>query len=123
MIEVTRHNIPVDHPIRTLFHTLTERGFEQMKLRDEDTIQYITNLLTAFVEVENMFRVNDDTGRQLQNVFDLLQQAGETMSPSLRRDYYRHLGDLTLFRLGLYPESLKYGRRTVSPDFYAEQGR
>ncbi len=123
MIDATRHNIPEDDPIRALFHTLTERGFGQMNLHDDETIEYITNLLTDFVEVENMFRARDDQGRQLQNLFELLQQAGETISPSLRRDYYRHLGDLTLFRLGLYPESLTYGRRTVSPGFYMEQGR
>jgi hypothetical protein len=45
------------------------------------------------------------------------------MSPELRREYYRQLGDMTLFNLGLFPESLTYGRRTVSPGYYAEQGR
>ena len=53
MIETTRRKIPEDHPIRALFHTLTARGFEQMKLRDEETIQYVTNLLTDFVHVEH----------------------------------------------------------------------
>src|SRR5580700_976203 len=123
MIETTRRNIPVDHPVRSLFRTFTERGLGQLNLHDEDTIQYVSNLLTEFVEMENVFRVKDDSGRDLQNVFELLQQAGEAMSPELRRDYYKHVGDLTLFRLGLYPESLTYGRHTVSPDFYAMQGR
>ena len=123
MIEATRRKIPEDHPIRVLFHTLTERGFEQMKLRDEDTIHYITNLLTDFVDVKNVHRVKDQAGRRLENVFEILQQAGEAMSLEVRRDYYRHIGDVTLFNLGLYPESLTYGRHTVSSDFYAEQGR
>jgi len=30
---------------------------------------------------------------------------------------------LTLFNLGLFPENLTYGHRTVSPDYYAEAGR
>ena len=37
----------------------------------------------------------------------------KAMSPSLRRAYYKHLGDLTLFNLGLFPESLPYGQRPV----------
>jgi hypothetical protein len=123
MIEATRRTIPEDHPIRVLFHTLTERSFEQMKFRDEDTIQYITNLLTDFVDVKNLRRVKDDSGRELESVFEILRQAGNIMAPEIRRDYYRHIGDVTLFQLGLYPESLTYGRHTVSPDFYAEQGR
>jgi hypothetical protein len=123
MIDGKRQNIPENHPIRGLFHTLTERGFEQMNLRDEETIQYITNLLIDFVDVKNMLRVQDAAGRSIENVFDILRQAGEAMSPEVRRDYYRHIGDVTLFNLGLYPESLTHGRHTVSPDFYAEQGR
>jgi len=123
MIEVTRKRIPEDHPIRSLFHSLTERGFEQLNLHDEDTIQYITNLLTDFVDVKHMRCVKDESGRELDNVFEILQQAGDAMSPEVRRDYYKHIGDVTLFNLGLYPESLNYGRHTVSPDFYAEQGR
>jgi len=123
MIEASRQGIPENHPIRTLFQTLTERGFQQMNLRDEDTIQYITNLLIDFVDVKNVLRVHDDAGQSIENVFDILRQAGEAMSPEVRRDYYRHIGDVTLFNLGLYPESLTHGRHTVSPDFYAEQGR
>ena len=45
------------------------------------------------------------------------------MSAELRRECYKHIGDVTLFNLGLYPESLTHGRHSVSPDFYAAQGR
>jgi hypothetical protein len=106
-----------------LFLNLTERGLSQMNLRDEETIQYVTNLLTDFVHVQNMYRVHDESGRSLQYVFELLAEAGREMSPSLRRDCYKHLGDLTLFNLGLFPERLTSGRHTVSPDYYAERGR
>jgi hypothetical protein len=123
MIETTRRNIPEDHPIRKFFHTLTERSFEVQHLHDEETIQYITNLLTDFVDIENTVRIKDDAGRRIENLFDILRQADAAMSPQVRRDYYKHLGDVTLFNLGLFPEHLTHGRHTVSPDFYAEQGR
>src|SRR2546422_8348713 len=123
MIEKTRQDIPRDHPIRLLFQRLTERGMGQLNLHDPDTIQYVTNLLTEFVQIENMYRIKDESGRRLQHIFDILTQAGAEISSELRRDYYKHLGDLTLFNLGLFPESLTYGRRTVSPDYYAETGR
>ena len=123
MIEKTRPDIPEDHPIRSLFHELTERGMSQLNLRDPDTIHYITNLLMDFIDVQNMYRIKDESGRDLQYIFDLLTQASQEVSQSVRCDYYKHLGDLTLFNLGLFPESLTYGRRTVSPDYYAEAGR
>jgi hypothetical protein len=123
MIEKTRHDIPADHPIRPLFQQLTERGMGQFHFHDADTIEYITNLLTEFVQIENMYRVKDETGQRVQYLFDMLTQASHAMSSDLRRDYYKNLGDLTLFNLGLFPECLTYGHRTISQDYYAEAGR
>jgi hypothetical protein len=123
MIHKTRHGIPQDHPIRAFFKQLTERGMGQLNLHDPDTIQYLTNLLTEFIQIENLDRFKDESGRQLQYVFEMLTQISREMSPTVRRDCYKHLGDLTLFNLGLFPERLTYGRRTVSADYYAEAGR
>jgi hypothetical protein len=123
MIDISRQDVPEDHPLRTLFHELTERGMGQLNLHDRDTIQYVTNLLTDFVHIENMYRIKDESGQRVQYLFDILTQASNEMSPQRRRDYYKHLGDITLFNLGLFPESLAYGHRTVSPDYYAEAGR
>ena len=123
MIEKTRRDISDDHPIRILFKRLTERGMRQLNLHDPDTIQYITNLLTEFVQIENMYRIKDGAGPRLQYLFDMLTQASNEMSPERRRDCYKHVGDLTLFNLGLFPENLNYGHRTVSADYYAEAGR
>ena len=123
MIEKTRRDIPSDHPIRLLFRQLTERGMGRSNLHDRDTIQYVTNLLTDFVHVENMYRMKDESGRRQKYLFEMLEQASSQMSPAVRRDCYKHLGDLTLFNLGLFPESLTHGHRSVSPDYYAETGR
>jgi hypothetical protein len=123
MIERTRQDFPEGHPIRLLFQQLTKRGMGQLNLHDSETIQYVTNLLTEFVHIENMFRIRDDGGRRVQYLFDMLTRASSELSPNRRRDYYRHVGDLTLFNLGLFPESLTSGHRTLSPNYYAETGR
>ena len=95
----------------------------ELQLRDKDTIDYVTNLLIEFIHPENLYRIQTDGGKRLRYVSDILEQANREMSSSLRRECYRHLGDLTLFNLGLFPESLTYGHQTVSPSFYAAQGR
>src|SRR5437899_7909162 len=97
MIEKTRHEIPTDHPIRAFFQQLTERGMGQLNLHDRDTIQYLTNLLTEFIQIENMYRIKDESGRRLQYVFEMLTQASSQMSARVRCDCYKHVGDLTLF--------------------------
>ena len=123
MIEKTLQDIPSGHPMRALFQQLTERGMGQSKLHDRDTIQYITNLLTDFVHVDNVCRIKDESGRRVEYLFEILAQASSERLPVVRRDYYKHLGDLTLFSLGLFPESLTSGHRTVSLGYYAHTGR
>jgi hypothetical protein len=122
MIQAPRRTIPEGHPIRSLFQTLTERGFEQTKMRDPETIHYIADLLTNFIDVKNLRRMRNDSG-DLISVFDMMRQAGYAVTTEERRACYQHVGDVTLFYLGLFPESLTYGRHTVSADFYAQQGR
>jgi len=123
MLERTRQDIPDSHPIRGLFKELTKRGMSRLQLHDPETIQYLTNLLTEFVQVENMYRIRNEHGQRAEMLFEMLSQASHEMSPDRRREYYRHVGDLILFNLGLFPESLSYGHRTVSADYYAETGR
>src|SRR2546422_5456463 len=82
MIEKTRHEIPADHPIRTFFRQLTERGMGQLNLHDPDTIQYITNLLTEFVQIENQYRFKDESGRRVEYLFEMLTECSREMSPT-----------------------------------------
>ena len=116
------YGISGDHPIRKYFHQLTERGMSQQYLRDAETIEYITNLLTEFIQIENVYRIKDESGR-LPYLLETLSEKSSQMSRSIRRDRYKHLGDLTLYHLGLFPESLTYGHQTVSPSYYTEAGR
>jgi hypothetical protein len=114
--------IPLHHPVRQMFRTLTERGLEQSHLSDVDIHQYLSNLLVEFIYVENLYKVRDESGKRLEYVFDMLAKAGD--SPDLdKREIYRHVGDFTLFVLGLFPESLNRGKRSISPDYYADHGR
>jgi hypothetical protein len=123
MIENTRRSIPSDHPVRTVLHQLTDRAMKQLDLRDKEIICYVANLLTEFIHCDNLYRLRDDSGKRLEYICDILEQSSHAMSPNLRREFYRYLGDWTLFNLGLFPEQLTYGRRTVSPTYFAQQGR
>ena len=114
--------IPEDHPVKQLFRTLTERGLIQADLRDKDLLLYIANLLVDFMFVDNVYRMTDTTGSRLNYLVDMLQQATETEMP-VKKTYYKHIGDYSLFILGMFPESLSHGRRAISPSYYADTGR
>jgi len=114
--------IPEDHPVKQLFRTLTERGLIQADLRDKDLLLYIANLLVDFMFVENVYRMTDTTGNRLKYLVDMLQQATETEMP-VKKTYYKHIGDYSLFTLGMFPESLARPRRLLSANYYADAGR
>lgn len=118
-----RHSVPPDHPVRQLFRQLTTRGMEQMDLRDFETSIYLTNLLTDFVDADRVYAGIENSGQRVVCLVDMLTHAGAEMSPAVRRDCYRHIGDVTLFMLGIYPESLDRPRRAISGNYYLQQGR
>jgi hypothetical protein len=114
--------IPLRHPVRQMFGTLTERGLEQSNLPDREIHQYLSNLLVEFIYVENLYKLRDESGRRLEFVVDMLAKA-EECSDIDKRGIYQHVGDFTLFILGLFPESLSRGKRSISPSYYADHGR
>jgi len=123
MIRASKCEVSENHPLRRLFLTLAERGMLQHLYQDPQTVQYLANLLTAFVHRDNMNRIMSDSGKQLEYLLDMLAQSSSQMLPQTRRAHFQHIGDLALFNLGLFPEHLTYGRRLVSLGYYAAQGR
>ncbi len=119
---VPGNEIPPHHPIRELFLTLTDRGLRESHLSDEEIHLYLSNLLVEFVHMENVYRVRDESGQRVEYLMDMLGYAEEAGSVE-KSDIHKHVGDFTLFVLGLYPESLTRGRRSISRTHYAAQGR
>ena len=123
MIRESRHDVSENHPLRRLFLTLAERGMIQQVYRDPQTMKYLADLLTEFVHRDNINRITASDGARLQYFADMFAQASAQMLPQIRRAHFKHIGDLALFQLGLFPEHLTYGRRLVSPSYYAAQER
>ncbi len=104
--------IPDNHPILEFFRSLTERALIQTKFRDDDILSYLANLLAEFVFAENLYRPGE--GRQRQEyLIDMLRQAGETEMPE-KKAQYKHVGDFSLFMLGMFPEHITR-RRSALP--------
>ena len=64
-------SIPEGHPLRRLFHSLTEASFEQVGLQDLEIMVYVTGLLIDFVHVDNLYRVRDAKGRRVEYLIDM----------------------------------------------------
>ncbi len=123
MAELNPQQVPEDHPIRSFFRTLTERGMGEINIRDEASLSYVSGLLLEFMRTEALYRVQDEHGQRVEHLADLLALAEGTADPLERLDQHKHLGDRTLFMLGLFPEWFERSRRPLSAQFYAQQGQ
>ena len=117
-----------DHPLRKLFSGLTEQTFmATLGVADPPLTDYLSELLSRFIAMDNVYRLRDLTGRRLEEVVDMVIEA-EAMPPEgrTRREVHRHIGDFTLFWTGVYPEMLRKLRSALTRDQfvdYCEQGK
>jgi hypothetical protein len=117
-----------DHPLRRLFAGLTEQTFSTtLGVADPPLVDYLSLLLSRFVHVDFVNRLRDAQGKQLHEVVDMLLEAESLPAEGrTRREYHRHIGDVTLFWTGVYPEMLKRLRSALSKDSfidYCAQGK
>lgn len=117
-----------DHPLRRYFSGVTESAFvEAVGVADPPLVDYLSLLLARFIHVDALHRLRAGSGRQLEEVADMLMEV-EELPPEGRtsREMHRHIGDYTLFWTGLYPEALKRMRSVLRKDHfidYCETGK
>ncbi len=117
----SQRNIPENHPVKQLFRDLTERALIQIRFRDDDILSYLANLLVDFVYLENLYRP-DESGRRQEYLFDMLQRANLTEMPE-KKARFKHVGDFSLFTLGMFPEHIVRRRNALSANYYTDFGR
>lgn len=95
------------HALRRFFSALAEKNFyEQLGWPDHLVIRYVADLLADFSDVKAVYPFYDERGRQRFNVSDLLLAVENGTLGLPEREAHRHLGDFTLFMMGLFPEHL-----------------
>lgn len=114
--------VPENHAIRSLFMELAERGLGQADVHDPASVAYVSGMMVEFIDVERVYPVTA-AGLRLEHLSELMAEADRVREPARKRDHYQHLGDMTLFMLGLFPERFRRNRRALSRDLYASQGR
>lgn len=85
---------------------------------DETVIFYIVNLLSEFLEIENVYADFDPGADQEPLTYMLEKALNSDHNEQIKR--FKHLGDFTLFISGFFSDSLY--RRLVNLDFYMTVG-
>ena len=88
-----------DHPLRRLFAGLTEQTFiDTLGLGDPPLIDYLSELLSRFIHMDDIFRLKSAGGKRLEEVVEMVIEAEALPAEGrTRREFHRHVGDFTLF--------------------------
>jgi hypothetical protein len=104
-------SLPNEHPLRRLFSgTVHHVLYVDMGLCDPEIAEYLTDLLSQFIHVDDFYPFKDAAGRRLEDLAAVLTEAhlGKSVSRTEReRILHRHIGDFALFWTGLFPEGLR----------------
>lgn len=85
----------------------------------DETVVYITRLLTQYARSEQLFE-RDDEGVQLKPLAELYCNAAAARDSKARCDHLKRLGDLALFVSGWFARNLE--RRRVGVGYYIQMG-
>ena len=127
------------HPLRKLFREAIDFGLKHNSSGKAAVAEYIKEqILCGFLSVDNLFRIRNEHARRLSDIADMLDEGNVLLNAqSFEREFqvHKHIGDYTLFMLGMFPDALSMGRgkeftlgKIVVPegnllDHYALQGR
>src|SRR5437667_4595632 len=105
--------------LRRFFDDLVwKHFFDDVRLEEPGVTQYVSKMLVDFVDVGNLYRLQNARGKRLEDVGEMLIESNPMLeAPSFDREraVRKHVGDYTLFMTGLFPESVAKSRQTTRP--------
>jgi hypothetical protein len=100
--------------VERFFRGLTEYAFHaRLGVVDPPLVDYVSVMLVRFMRNERL-AVLPGAGEESADVAHLLLAAERHADADQARAEYRHIGDLTLFWSGLYPEALARHRAALA---------
>ncbi|MEO1991839.1 MAG: hypothetical protein ABGW78_07900 [Pirellulales bacterium] len=108
------------------FHGLAENAFHgELGLVDPPLVDYVATLLVRFSRNECVRALPHDEPFVCDNVSQMLAFV-QYEPPAIAQKEYQHIGDYTLFWVGVYPEALRHFQHPNRPDYlidYRESGK
>ena len=93
--------------LRRLFGALVERAFVQtLGVYESHVADYLTDVLTDFAHMKQVYKIKDLSGKPLEEVADMLLHADVRLAATSfnrEREVHKHIGDFTLFWAGVLP--------------------
>ena len=118
--EKSSDNSPNRSTIEQFFSGLSEYIFQsKLGVVDVQLIDYISDMLLRFVRMDTVHRVRRNNGRPATELVQMMVEAEKRIGLA-KRDVHRHIGDVSLFWSGMYPERLRRLKPERSPDGFLD---
>jgi len=118
--EKSSDNSPNRSTIERFFSGLSEYIFQsKLGVVDVQLIDYISDMLLRFVRMDTVHRVRRNNGRPATELVQMMVEAEKRIGLA-KRDVHRHIGDVSLFWSGMYPERLRRLKPERSPDGFLD---
>ena len=90
---------------------LSEHVFQTcLGIADPSVADYISDLLIRFTRLDQLQEASSGSEKSLHTLEELLREACQREDQQ-RRKLHRHIGDVALFWVGVFPESLRRGQQ------------
>jgi hypothetical protein len=90
-----------ERSLRDFFESLVWRHFvEHAYLNEPRVTRYISDMLVAFANIDNLYRIRNAQGRRLEEVGEMLIESNPLLAAASfdrEREVRKHVGDYTLF--------------------------
>jgi hypothetical protein len=112
--------------LRRFFDRAIRASFSDLAFHDDPVVPYLADLLTRFARTENLFP-RGVTVPRLETVVDMVreihgfwQEEPSSFRPEREVSLRRHIGDFTLFMIGIFRERVE---RSASTTYYIVEGK
>lgn len=111
----------------SFFRRHVQQGLDEQGLTQPALVDYVSELLTRFAQVNLVFPFHNADGRSIESISGLLMEwqaalGNDLAKPSRAREslVLRHIADYSLFMSGVFRDRLKYRGQIA---YYREHGR
>jgi hypothetical protein len=118
---------PVAPSLKRFFDRLVRRSLDDLRLSGGPVADYLAGLLARFARTDELYPLRGAAGQPIETVVEMLLEVQRAWSfedaqfdPFRERALRQHIGDYTLFMIGIFREHVE---RRASTGFYVREGK
>ncbi len=104
------------------FQTVVDEAFKERRLETRPQIKtYIVEVLKHYLCVENLYDVEDTTGRKTRKTMAEMYLSANQLGGRVRTEKLKKVGDTSLYISGFFSDSFQ--RKIIDVDYYVDMGK